>query len=149
MRNIVVTATIPVGLLISAAWVAFLAFELFRFVAFFFWNRVAGYSASVTFASINFGAAGPLDRSIKPRSEVVFAEDGGDGELWALDWHGLDRLRVAFGSLAAWGCDKSAEGSSAIFVGASSMSLSHRVWRSVEQGQNVSTKFKGSALVGP
>jgi hypothetical protein len=36
MRNIVVTATIPVGLLISAAWVAFLAFELFRFVASFF-----------------------------------------------------------------------------------------------------------------
>ena len=36
MRNIVVTATIPVGLLISGAWVAFLAFELVRFVASFF-----------------------------------------------------------------------------------------------------------------
>ena len=36
MRNIVVIATIPVGLITSAAWIAFLAFELFRFVAYFF-----------------------------------------------------------------------------------------------------------------
>ena len=36
MRNMVITATIPVGLLISAAWVAFLAFELFKFAASFF-----------------------------------------------------------------------------------------------------------------
>jgi hypothetical protein len=36
MRNIVVTATIPVGLLVSAAWIAFLAFELFKFAATFF-----------------------------------------------------------------------------------------------------------------
>ena len=36
MRNIVVTATIPVGLLISAAWVAFLAFEIFRLLVSYF-----------------------------------------------------------------------------------------------------------------
>jgi len=35
MRNIVVT-TVPLGLVTSAAWMAFLAFELFRFAASFF-----------------------------------------------------------------------------------------------------------------
>ena len=33
MRNALVVATIPVGLTASAAWTAFLAFELFEFVA--------------------------------------------------------------------------------------------------------------------
>jgi hypothetical protein len=41
--------------------------------------------------SINFGAAPDRSIALKPRSEVVFAEDGGDGELGALEWHGLDR----------------------------------------------------------
>jgi hypothetical protein len=36
MRNIVVVATIPFGVLIAATWAAFLAFELFKFVASFF-----------------------------------------------------------------------------------------------------------------
>jgi hypothetical protein len=36
MRSVVVVATIPFGVLITAAWAAFLAFELFRFVASFF-----------------------------------------------------------------------------------------------------------------
>jgi hypothetical protein len=36
MRNIVVTATIPVGLLASAAWTAFLAFEIFRLLVLYF-----------------------------------------------------------------------------------------------------------------
>jgi hypothetical protein len=36
MRSVVVIATIPLGLLASAAWLAFLAFELFRFVISFF-----------------------------------------------------------------------------------------------------------------
>ena len=36
MRNIVIVATIPFGVLITAAWTAFLAFELFKFVASFF-----------------------------------------------------------------------------------------------------------------
>jgi hypothetical protein len=36
MRNVMIIATIPLGLLVSAAWTAFLAFELFKFVASFF-----------------------------------------------------------------------------------------------------------------
>jgi hypothetical protein len=36
MRDILVNATIPFGLATSAAWTAFLAFELFKLVASFF-----------------------------------------------------------------------------------------------------------------
>jgi hypothetical protein len=36
MRDILVVATIPLGLFASAAWTALLAVELFRFVASFF-----------------------------------------------------------------------------------------------------------------
>jgi hypothetical protein len=35
LRNALVVATIPVGLTASAAWTAYLAFELFEFVAAF------------------------------------------------------------------------------------------------------------------
>ena len=36
MRDILIGATIPLGLVSSAAWTAFLAFELIRLLAFLF-----------------------------------------------------------------------------------------------------------------
>jgi len=92
MRDILVSATIPFGLATSAAWTAFLAFELFRWVASLFWG------CTPRLGNVRTGSISPATRI------VAVCQPGSDG-AFAVE-HPLPAAPCAPAGRTGWRCPK-------------------------------------------